>query len=85
MKTELKMTLKEADRLTVMKLLETKKINLKKASKELGISYRHQIRIWQNYQKKGPEGLISKKKGLPSNNRLSDELIQMICEKDRLY
>jgi len=37
---ELKMTIKEADKYSVMKRIERKKINLKKASKELGISYR---------------------------------------------
>src|SRR5271157_4341694 len=76
METELKMTLKEADRLTVMRLLENKKITLKQASKELSLSYRQQIRIWQEYQKKGPPGLISRKRGQTSNNRLSDDLIQ---------
>ena len=70
------MTLKEADRLAVMKQLESKKINLRKASKELGISYRQQIRIWQNYQREGPKGLISKRIGKPGNHRLSNNLIQ---------
>ena len=42
---ELKMTLKEADRLTVMRLLENKKINLKEASNDLGLSYRQMIRV----------------------------------------
>jgi hypothetical protein len=40
METELKMTLKEADRLSVMKRLESKEINLRRASEELGFSYR---------------------------------------------
>jgi len=38
MEIELKMTLKEADRLAIMKQIDNKKINLRKASQELGIS-----------------------------------------------
>ncbi len=76
METELRMTLKEADRLSVMKRLESKEINLRRASEELGFSYRQTIRVWQRYQGEGPTGLISQRRGKPSNNRLSDELIQ---------
>lgn len=76
METELRMTLKEADRLSVMKRLESKEINLRRASEELGFSYRQTIRVWQRYQGEGPSGLISQRRGKPSNNRLSDELIQ---------
>ena len=72
------MTLKEADRLTIMKQLEDRKITLKKAARELGISYRQQIRLWQNYQKEGPKGLISKKRGMPSNNYLPKDLKQRV-------
>ena len=75
---ELKMTLKEADRLAIMKQIENKKINLRKASNELGISYRQQIRIWQKYQREGPKGLISRRRDKPSNHRLSKKLIQKI-------
>jgi hypothetical protein len=77
-KMELKMTLKEADRLSVVKQIESKKINLRKGSEELGISYRQQIRIWQSYQREGPKGLISKRRGKLSNHRLSNELIQKV-------
>ena len=78
MKMELKMTLKEADRLAIMKQIENKKMNLRKASNELGISYRQQIRIWQKYQREGPKGLISRRRGKPSNHHLSKKLIRKI-------
>lgn len=80
MEMELKMTLKEANRLTIIKLLSDKKINLKQASKELGLSYRQLIRVWQNYQREGPQGLISKKRNRPSNNQLSKILLQRALE-----
>ena len=76
MKTELKMTLKEADRLTVMKLLEHKKINLKQAAEDLDLCYKQAYRIRQRYREEGPKGLISKRRDKPSNNYLSNELIQ---------
>lgn len=78
MNMELKMTLKEANRLTIMKLIESKKINLRQASREVNLSYRQSIRIWQNYQREGPEGLISKTRGKPSNHHLSKEIIQKV-------
>ena len=48
------MTLKEADRLSVMKRLENKEINLTKATEELGFCYRQVLRVWKRYQKEGP-------------------------------
>ena len=80
METELKMTLKEADRLAIMKLLDKKKINLRKAPQEMGISYRHSLRIWQHYQREGPPGLISRQRGSPSNHQLSRHLKQMALD-----
>lgn len=76
MKMELKMTLQEADRLSVIKLLEHKKINLKKAAADLGLSYKQVCRIRQRFREEGPGGLISKRRGKRSNNHLSNDLIQ---------
>lgn len=70
---ELTMTLKEANRLTIMKRLESKEINLKTASSELGLSYKQTGRIRDRYKTNGAVGLISLKRGKPSNNRLSFE------------
>jgi len=82
---ELKMTLKEADRYAVLKKVETKKITLKEASKELSLSYRQTLRIWKNYIREGPQGLLSKKRGNSSNNQLSQKIknkvISLIKEK----
>lgn len=76
MKTELKMTLQEADRLSVIKLLEHKKINLKKAAEDLGLCCKQVFRIRQRFREEGPKGLISKRRGKRSNNHLSSDLIQ---------
>lgn len=76
METELKMTLKEADRLSVMRRLDDKEINLKKAAAELGLSYKQTYRLRLRYKKEGPPGLISRRQGRPSNNQLPEELLQ---------
>jgi hypothetical protein len=60
----------------VIKLLEHKKINLKKAAEDLGLCYKQACRIHQRYRKEGPKGLISKRRDKRSNNHLSNELIQ---------
>ena len=65
------MTIKEADRYTVVKAVKNKKINLKQGEKELCLSYSQMKRIWRNYSREGHQGLISKKRGKASNNQLS--------------
>lgn len=84
---EPKMTLKEVDRLEIIRRYERKEISLIKASEEIGLSYKQTKRIWKAYQKKGPKGLISKKRGKPSNNQLSDELKKKALEiiKERYF
>lgn len=82
---ELKMTLKEADRLTVIKRLENKNLNLGSSARELGVSYRQMKRIWKRYKERGPEGVISLRRGKPSSNRLPTEIretaLQFIRDK----
>jgi hypothetical protein len=63
---ELKMTLKEADRY------------LKRASRELNLSYRQTLRIWHRYNKEGSKGLVSKKKGQPSNHQFRSGIKETI-------
>ena len=79
------MTLKEVDRLDILRLHERKEISLLKASEELGLSYKQTKRLWKQYKKNGPEGLISKKRGKPSNNQLPKgfkiEVLSHIKEK----
>ena len=64
------MTIEEADRYAVVKAVKNKKINLKQGAKELCLSYSQMKRIWRNYGREGPQGLISKKRGKASNNQL---------------
>ena len=57
----------------VLKVSE-KRISQMKASELLNITDRHFRRLWKAYKKYGTEGLISKKRGAPSNNCLPEEL-----------
>jgi len=65
---EPKMTLKEVGRLSIMQRLESKEINLKRASAELGLSYKQAGRIKERYKNQGAIGLIYLRRGKPSNN-----------------
>ena len=58
----LKMSIKEADRLGVMRQLDAKTISLRRGSEILGISLRQVKRIRKQYLLQGEEGLISRKR-----------------------
>jgi transposase len=66
----LTMSTKELSRLEVMQRLKDKRLVQKEAAKLLGLSIRQIKRLWQKYQKEGAKGLISKRRGTASNNRI---------------
>jgi transposase len=66
----------EITRLEVMQRLKDKRLTQKKAAQLLGISTRQVKRLWRAYRKKGAQGLISLRRGQPSNHRLDKEIIQ---------
>ena len=66
------MSKKEVDRLLVLKDLRSKKINQIEASRLLGITDRHVRRLVKSYVMEGKSGLVSKKRGVVSNNKISD-------------
>ncbi|MCB1085195.1 MAG: helix-turn-helix domain-containing protein, partial [Chlamydiia bacterium] len=53
MKEMIKMTLKEAERLSVMRQVDKKNLTLRKASEELGLSLRQTKRIRKRYKEGG--------------------------------
>ena len=73
MREKLKMSVKEAERLSAMKQVDKKLLTIKRASEELGISLRQAKRIRKRYLKRGEAGLISEKRGMPSNRKLPEE------------
>ncbi len=69
-----KMSSKELDRLAVIrKVLEGRPTQLK-AGEFIGLSERQVRRLCVAFEKRGAAGLVSGKRGRPSNRRLSEEL-----------
>jgi transposase/uncharacterized protein YifE (UPF0438 family) len=72
----LTMSKKELTRLEVIQRLEQKRMRQKEAAEILGVSTRHIRRLLQSYREHKEKGLISKRRGKPSNNRLKAETKQ---------
>jgi transposase len=66
------MNSKELSRLEVMQRLTEKRMSQKEAAAVLAVSVRHVKRLLHGYRCDGAQGLISKRRGRPSNNRLSE-------------
>ena len=74
MKEKLQMSIKEAERLGVMRQIDKKTLTIKRASEELALSSRQVKRIRKRYLEKGEAGLISQKRGKGSNRKIADEI-----------
>ena len=78
----LHMSHKEIDRVSIVKLVESKRLSQKAAAQQLSISPRQMRRLQKRFRHQGYQGLISSKRGAPSNNRLSQEtqlkIVQLI-------
>jgi hypothetical protein len=75
---KLKMTVKEAERLGIMKQVDKKEFTLQKASEQMGVGFRQGKRIRKEYLINGAKGLVSKKYGQPSGNKIPEELKETI-------
>jgi transposase len=69
----LTMSTSELSRVEVMGRLQEKRLTQKEAARILGVSQRQVKRLWKQYREKGASGLVSKRRGKPSNNRLAAE------------
>jgi hypothetical protein len=74
MKETLKMSLKEAERLAIMKQTDKNILNIREASKELGVCLRQTKRVRKRYVIQGAEGLISLKRGRKSNRKIDTQI-----------
>lgn len=68
------MSIKEANRLSIMRQVDKKILTLEKASEELGVSLRQTKRIRKRYLTQGESGLISKHLGKTSPNLIDPKL-----------
>jgi hypothetical protein len=71
---DITMSQKEIKRLEEITSFEINKISHHEAAKLLGLSRRQTIRIRKSYRLKGAMGLISKRRGKPSNNKISEKI-----------
>jgi len=74
------MSIKEAGRLSVMRQIDKQVITLHKASEELGLSLRQAKRIRKRYRQEGILGLISKRRGKISPNRIDPKLKEEVMK-----
>src|SRR6266496_5055711 len=68
----LKMSAKELSRLEVIQKLSEKRMSQKEAGGMLRLSTRQIKRLLKTYRTKGASGLVSRQRGRPSHNRLSE-------------
>jgi transposase len=67
------MSEQEIERVKVLQMVKEKRLTQKEGAERLAISERHLRRLLQKYQEKGAEGIISARRGRPSNNRMAPE------------
>jgi len=83
----LTMSDREITRLEVMQRLKDKRLRQDEASRILGISVRQIKRLFRAYKDQGPPGLVSRRRGKPSNHQLDPQTVQkaidLICEHYR--
>ena len=76
MGTFITMSKKELSRLEIIQKVTEKRLTQVQAATILGISARQVHRLVKSFEQDGPEGLISKHRGKPSNYQLPDEIKQ---------
>lgn len=64
------MSHRELDRVGVLRKLVDRELRQSEAARQLGVSVRHVKRLVKAYRQAGAAGLISKRRGQPSNNRI---------------
>src|SRR4030066_1789334 len=83
----LTMSKREITRMEVMQRLKDKRLRQHEASRMLGISVRQVKRLFRAYKACGPSGLVSRRRGKPSNYQLDPNTVQkaidLICEHYR--
>ena len=72
----LTMSNRELTRLEVMQRLKDKRLIQKEAGRMLGLSVRQIKRLYSAYRRQGARGLVSQKRGKPSNHQLGAETVQ---------
>jgi transposase len=72
----LTMSEKEVNRLEVIQRVGDKRLKQKAAAELLGVSERQVKRLLRMFRQQGARGLVSKRRGKPSNNQMSEETLR---------
>jgi transposase len=70
----LTMSKKELTRMEIMQRIEERGLKQKEAAAALKVTERHVRRLMQAYRQSGAGGLVSRRRGKPSNNQLKEEV-----------
>jgi transposase len=80
---ELTMSRKERDRLKVVEAVREKRLKQEEAAQQLKLSVRQVKRLVRAHREEGAAGLVSKRRGQPSNRRIEDaeraEVMACVC------
>jgi transposase len=74
------MSKKEVTRLEAVQRIQEKRLTQKEAANMLGLSIRHVRRLYRAYRERGAQGLVSQRRGKPSNNRLNPQVVQQAID-----
>ena len=70
------MNMREIDRIKTVQAVVDRMTRVGQAAKRLGLSRRQMSRLIERYAAEGPAGLVSRKRGRPSNHRLAPEVAE---------
>lgn len=76
----IEMTIGELTRKTIVERVRDRGLTQKEAAKKLGISERQFRRILKRYREEGDAGLVSQKRGRPSNRKTDQEVLKAVWE-----
>jgi transposase len=76
----LTMNKREITRLEAMQRIKDKRLTQKEASRMLDLSVRQVKRLYRAYKTRGAKGLISARRGKPSNNQLDEDIAQQALD-----
>ncbi|MEI6243326.1 MAG: ISNCY family transposase [Chlamydiota bacterium] len=79
------MSVKEAERLGLMREVDSKNLTIIKASERLGMSLRQTKRIRKRYLQEGLFGLLSKRKGHPNVRKIGKEVRDKVIHLIKTY
>lgn len=77
------MSKKELTRLEAVQRITSKQMRLSEAARQLSLSERQVKRLVRTYREEGAAGVISKRRGQPSNNRIGEAIKSQALERLR--